>query len=386
MTVAAAAATTAGQTAELCAQALSRCPPSQIGRLLAPWSRFEATRYLTGSASSTPTPIGGTRGSGGGADVADTHDGAGPHSRLDWEGAGGAGGEGSPAPVNGDTSGNSLAQALVAEGVDMSASALIAQLVKPFDGGEGSHLSSVQSAAEAQLVGGPGRAAEGALRLLLLREHGLLGPKPPVVGGEGAVVSAASPSGGVPAEGAAAVAAAAGGPAMLGVGEAEARMKAVDHLCIALALAELRSESTRQGRPTPGGGGGRDGTAEGIDAETGAGQIEETERGPAVVALRLADGAAEEFGVGAVERGVGYALAAADGRGVLRALRALLEETEGRLRALREDAEKGARDGGGEGGAGRETTVEDEVCDFVFRSSDNALVARYWKVGCRNTF
>lgn len=363
MAVAAAAATTAGQTAELCAQALSRCPPSQIGRLLAPWSRFEAARYLTGSASSTPTPIGGTRGSGGGADLADTRDGAGPHSRLDWEGAGGAGGEGSPAPVNGDTSGNSLAQALVAEGMDMSASALIARLVEPFDGGEGFHLWSVQSAAEAQWVGGPGRAAEGALRLILLREHGLLGPKPPVDGGERAVVSAASPTGGVPAEGAAA---AAGGTAMLGVGEEEARMKAVDHLCIALALAELRSESTRQGSPTSGGGGGKNGTVEGLSAETGAGEKEGAERGPAAVVLRLAEGAAEEFGVGAVERGVGYALAAADGRGVLRALRALLEEAEGRLRALREEAERGARDGGGERGAGRETTVDDEVRDFGF--------------------
>ncbi|CAM9271270.1 unnamed protein product, partial [Laminaria digitata] len=58
------------RTADLCAQALSRCPASQLGGLLAPWSRFEAVRYLADAAAVGNGVIGhhGGNGGGGGSD------------------------------------------------------------------------------------------------------------------------------------------------------------------------------------------------------------------------------------------------------------------------------------------------------------------------------
>ena len=83
---------------------------------------------------------------------------------------------------------------------------------------------------------------------------------------------------------------------------------------------------------------------------------------------RLAEGAAEDFGVGAVERGVGYALAAADGRAALGALRALLEQTESDMKALREAGE-GSAACGGSAGDGQSGGGEDEVCAVGSRNS-----------------
>lgn len=142
--------------------------------------------------------------------------------------------------------------------------------------------------------------------------------------------------------------------------------KARGRLCILLALAELRSEmgepraAVSQG-PSTGGHGGGDTVswAEGEATATAAEQkvsedakyqlgqegTEVAAGGPAMLA-RLARGAAEEFGVGAVERGVGYALAASDGRAVLGALRALLEEAEAKVKGLRDAAVEQGRAGG----------------------------------------
>ena len=354
------------RTADLCAQALSRCPASQIGRLLGPWSRFEAVRYVAG--------VSAAGGGGGGVSAA----------------SGGGGGTAAVASalVEGgmdENSATSLGRALAAGGLgglpeDADEAGRSSWLDRHLAGDGGEALGGMMGG------GGPGRAAEGALRFLLLREHGMSSPSssPAPTAGvaaeiKGQVFATTKPHG-RHADPAAATAAA----AAAGGGDSDSTLqKATNRLCILLALAELRSFETDEPRAVAnqapsdadlGGSApvsvadgeagapaaeskasedatgrlGREGTAEEMAAAAAGGA------GPAMPAM-LARGAAEEFGVGAVERGVGYALAASDGRAVLDALRALLEEAEGMVKVLRDAAvEKGRSEGGSATtGAGR---------------------------------
>lgn len=248
-------------------------------------------------------------------------------------GAGGAGGDSS-----------ALAKALVVEGMDALTAASVGQTVTSLEFSlsvKGSLRDGVPSA-------GPGRAAEGALRLLLLREHN---PTP----------SLSTPAGeGLSLGGEKAAAAAA----------AVAATAATDRLCILLSMAELRSEPTSRARPLdePSGPAGELETKWERLSEEREEEEGEDEKKKAVVTAgpafsRLADGAAEDFGVGAVERGVGYALAAADGRAALGALRALLERAESDVKVLREAGEGGAARGGS-AGAGESEEAGDEVRAF----------------------
>ena len=357
------------RTADLCAQALSRCPASQIGRLLGPWSRFEAVRYLAG------TTVGGGGGGGGGVSAA------------------GGGGGGTAA----------VSSVLVEGGMDEHAAtslgrALALDGVGGREGDEAGHSSWLdrqltgdaggEEAFGARGGGVPGRAAEGALRFLLLREHGMSSSSAtaPILGvaaeAEDQEIAVPRPQGHAePAARAAGARAAAG----------EVLQKATNRLCILLALAELRSSETN----TPaavnqvpsaddhGGGGDAVFRPEGHTGATSAeytapGDAKKCQQGggggggqegtgaaaadvSAAMLTGLAKGAAEEFGVGAVERGVGYALAASDGRAVLGALRTLLEEAEGRVKALRGAAVEQGRAGGTSPAGGRPAGGDDEV-------------------------
>ncbi|CAM9252402.1 unnamed protein product [Scytosiphon promiscuus] len=238
-------------TPELCEAldlvALSRCPASQIGRLLGPWSRFEAVRFASGAA----TPL-----------SAASWWKAGWTDRRRWRSAG-------------------------------------PYLSVSLGGGRGA---------------GPVRTAEGALRLLLLREP-----------------------------------------------DEDLRRKATNRLCILLALTELGSDeaialasaaaATPRVFPRPA---DCDGDRDNNTGISFGGVRATSVQGDEI--LGRAHGAAEQFGVGPVERAVGYALAATDGRAALGALRALLEQAEGRVKALREEAAgvggggAGERAGGAEGG------------------------------------
>ncbi|CAN0307340.1 unnamed protein product, partial [Hapterophycus canaliculatus] len=309
------AAGPAARTARLCAQALSRCPASQIGRLLGPWSRLEAFRF----ASGTGTPR-GTENAGGPGDG----DGVGGGASAGERGGGGSA---------------AVASVLAEGGMDGRAAMAVGRTLfedgrDDDEGGGGGGLSPSRwldrrlndgDEDGGDLFGwarGEGglRTAEGALRLLLLREHGL--PTPPSRG----------PGASVDAWGAAAV----------GDDFGDAGMKATDRLCILLALAELRSDEATAVAP---GAPARDRRALGNadSSETGGAGV----RGTAMQGHGLVGRgheAAEGFGIGPVARAVGYALAATDGRAALGALRALLEQAEGRVKALRK-----AAGGGGEG-------------------------------------
>lgn len=344
------------RTADLCAQALSRCPASQIGRLLGPWSRFEAIQYVARTAAA----------GGGGGGIS----------------AVGGGGGGTAA----------VASALVEGGMDEDVAKSLGRALTIDDHGEGKDDETCQSSGlDRHLAagggedifggggsGGPGRAAEVALRFLLLREHGLSSSSPaPIPGGAAAgaedrELAATGPQG---CAGPAAI------PAAVAEGEGEPEdvlQKATNRLCILLALAELRSDTGEPGAvvdrgPSAADHGGSDGVSR-AEGEIGAGTAAAGKKvseggvedrpgrweeengaaaggGGAVALARLAREAAEEFGIGAVERGVGYALAASDGRAVLGALRALLEGAEGRVKALRDAAAAGVEQSGGAGGA-----------------------------------
>ncbi|CAM9861553.1 unnamed protein product [Pylaiella littoralis] len=320
------------RTADLCAQALSRCPASQIGRLLGPWSRFEAIRYLAGTADT-----GDVLGSGGGGGVSAV-----------WGGGGGVA---------------AVASVLVEAGMDECAAATVGRIV----GVRGDENDE----------GLPGRSAEGALRLLLLREHGSSPSSISVVEEEQnsatELLDNAEPATTATAAAAAAVAEAESG---------NARENATNRLCILLALAELRSASSpgeeKTMMPAPevaadlrfpgrsdGGGGGAPNLA----------------GGPAFL-VELAGGAAEDFGVGAVERGVGYALAATDGRAVLGALRALLEQAEVRVKALRDVVAEHGGDAAAAGGKPH-SGADDEVGAAAVAAAepDESLVQALHRMG-----
>lgn len=230
--------------------------------------------------------------------------------------------------------------------------------------------------------------AEGALRLLLLREHGLSSSSSPSISGVGVEEEQKSATklldNGEPAAAAAAAVEAESGIA---------RKNATNRLCILLALAELRSEDKEEEKtavravaalrvaadrgPSGGDGGVSNHVGDETDGTTTADRtakeetsrqeeegVEEATEGPVLLA-RLARGAAEDFGVGAVERGVGYALAATDGRAVLGALRDLLEQAEGRVKALRDAAAEQGGDSvaGGKPAGGDHDEVIDEGDD-----------------------
>lgn len=281
-----------------------------------------------------------------------------------------------------------LAEALVVEGVDALTAASVGRTVTNLEfslSAEGSRGSPQDGGASGA---GPARAAEGALRLLLLREHNsTLSPSTPAAE-EALLLRGGKASPAATAAAATAAAAAAATVAVKASGETKvgesALRAATDRLCILLSVAELRSEAprSRSGDDGPTGSAGdseetkRDRSVEAQEVEGGGkedGEEEREERGekrkgvvtPGPAFSRLAEGAAEDFGVGAVERGVGYALAAADGRAALGALRALLERAESEVKALRETGEEDAASGGGigtgqsEGGGGG--GGEDEV-------------------------
>ncbi|CAN0345994.1 unnamed protein product, partial [Ectocarpus fasciculatus] len=230
--------------------------------------------------------------------------------------------------------------------MDERAAASVEQsLVAGFKAGEGSGGGSDSSSWLDRRLGVGGAAAEGALRVLLIREHGssVLSPFSRDAGdGDGATAK--------PLEKSAGPAAAETTTAL----DDSARRGATSRLCILLALAELRSseeeEEVRaaadtvgdQQLPSSSSAFGNQGGSAGTAAATAA-----------------AREAADEFGVGAVERAVGYALAATDGRAALGALRALLEREEARVKGLREDAEAAATAERRGAGGGRWTVPDD---------------------------
>lgn len=144
--------------------------------------------------------------------------------------------------------------------------------------------------------------AEGALRFLLLQIHRR-------VAGEADSVEAKSAAMSEPAD-----------------HDTVVRI-AIDRLCLSLSVAELSAASRNQKVFDAKGEG------EGSGREWEAGEV------------GIGGESAEVFGVGTVERGVGYALAAADGPAVLRALRGVLEKSERELEDLRQRAEN--QGGGG---------------------------------------
>ncbi|CAM9902098.1 unnamed protein product, partial [Ectocarpus sp. 4 AP-2014] len=340
------------RTADLCAQALSRCPASQIGRLLGPWSRFEAIRYLAGAAAAA-TPTADSDGAG----VAD--------------GAGGSpcagGGSGGPAAV---------ASVLVGGGMDERAAASVERsLVVGFQAGEGSGSDDSSSWLDRRLGVGGG-AAEGALRLLLLREHDscLLSPfsRDAAGDGDGAATKKTLEECAGPTEAAEAAAAL----------DDLARREATSRLCILLALAELRlSEEEEEARASDTAGSQKQPSSSAYGSQGGSVEIAAAAAGPGAAAA--AREAADEFGVGAVERAVGYALAAADGRAALGALRALLERAEARVMGLREDAEAAAAEDRGGAGGGRRKGADDEAVVLAAATidPDESLVQALGKRG-----
>lgn len=240
----------------LCAQALSRCPAFQIGRLLQPWSRLEAARHLL-AAKNIPGSIDVTA-----DDTTTAHEDfsavTAPSNKISME----------------------LEKILVGERM-MEASA--AEWVCRF----------ITSKGYADTEGA--RAlAEGALRFLFLHTYRRVAGKADSV--------EAKPED----------------------HDLVVRI-AIDRLCLSLSVAELSAASKKQ---------------EVFDGKSGweAGEVGN------------GGDSAEMFGVGAVERGVGYALAAADGSAVLRALRGVLEKSERELEDLRQRAEN-------QGGGGSYTEV-----------------------------
>lgn len=236
---------------ELCAQAVSRCPAFQIGRLLQPWSRLEVARHLL-AAKNIPGSNGITA-----DDITTAHE--------DFSAV--------IAPAN-DIS-MELKKILVGKRM-MEASA--AERVCRFIANEGSVDTEDARA-----------LAEGALRFLFLHTNRRVAGKADSV--------EAKPED----------------------DDSVVRI-AIDRLCLSLSVAELSAASRSQKV--------FDGKSEWEAGEVGIG-------GESV----------EMFGVGAVERGVGYALAAADGSAVLRALRGVLEKSERELEDLRQVAEN--QGGGG---------------------------------------
>lgn len=216
--------------------------------------------------------------------------------------------------------------------MEASAAVAIAQATVPALGGSedgtlpahGRMATSFLSSPPA-LAGGvemtrfPGRAAEAALRLLLVRANGRQHSTLAV-----GIDTAAAPT-------------APNNDAQNNDVDDQARLHtALDQLCLHLAQAELRLPASII----------EDQSHDGVPWDD-------------LHMVSFVVNAGEEFGVGPVERGVGYALVAADGQGVLQALRALLEQAESSVTELREGGRKND-DTEGNGSAGH-TSGDDEV-------------------------
>lgn len=232
-------------------------------------------------------------------------------------------------------------ESLIAEGMEPQAAATVLRALGATDetcGALVDHCTMGSDVAEREMgMRRTQRTAEGALRLLLLRAFGKsysqtiskrAGECPMI-----SCQSTVSEEPGLPA--------ASNAASNAGVDDLR---RALDVLCLHLAQAELRSAVPRPEHLS--GGGGDD---VGVSVET------QPAGGGGMPLTAYTSGV--EFGVGPVERGVGYALVAGDGRAVLMALRALLEEAEGTVTELRESRERDALKGDGSAAA----TVPDEV-------------------------
>lgn len=316
----------AARTSELSAQALSRCSPSQIGPLIDSWSHFEAARFLSESVAATPAPdVGSFNGDEGGTicDHINDTDGLTPTSgkvkRHDMD---------------------HLAKSLMSEGMEPKAVATVLRALTssgitgdisshetPSTGDHDTVESDLGLPRKMAGTRSPRRAAEGALRLLLLRTFGECSHSPSAGADAWTVVSNRQ----LAVKEAELVAATSDDPRV------DDLYRALDVLCLHLAKAELHSAVPVSEDPTDGAG---------SDDRDVSDQADAAAHGTAVsTSTVLAPGV--EFGVGPIERGVGYALVAADGRAVLAALRALLEEAEGTIKELRESRETDAANGDG---------------------------------------
>ncbi|CAM9564261.1 unnamed protein product, partial [Sphacelaria rigidula] len=345
----------AARTSELNAQALSRCSPSQIGPLIDSWSHFEAARFLSESVAATPAPdVGSFNGDEGGTicDHINDTDGLTPTSgkvkRHDMD---------------------HLAKSLMSEGMEPKAVATVLRALTssgitgdisshetPSTGDHDTVESDLGLPRKMAGTRSPRRAAEGALRLLLLRTFGECSHSPSAGADAWTVVSNRQ----LAVKEAELVAATSDDPRV------DDLYRALDVLCLHLAKAELHSAVPVSEDPTNG--------ASSDDSDV-SDQADAAAHGTAVsTSTVLAPGV--EFGVGPIERGVGYALVAADGRAVLAALRALLEEAEGTIKELRESRETDAANGDG-----RVVEIALEQVGKLIIEPDAHLVSALHKMG-----
>ena len=378
----------------LCARALARCHASQIGRLLLPWSRLEATRYLF----STLQPVAAST-KGAEDDEADGDD-------LAHSGDIGVSVSAEvSAAVEGALVGGGVIKASTVARVCQSIAAVIGgdslpsprclPYSSPDVEGVAGGLADVEGRASggkdycaAGVEGRQHAAAEGALRLLLLSAHRpQSSPRvgiPPLVAQEGEEKDSAADRGGSYE-----LKAAAADTVSMELCDPGVR-RAIDRLCEYLAVAELSygTLSARRAaveRSVGAQSGGQKRVAEGEDSDEYSGEISSVSGGgggcntwEAVTAQyfleEMGEKSAEALGVGAVERGVGYALVAADGREVLRALKDLLEKAEDNLKVSREGRSHCGDDGIDRQGGGAVTVGE--------AAGQDAVSCR-WREGCK---
>lgn len=323
------------RASDLCAVTLSRCSSSQISQFLELWSRFEALRFLSPPISEMgrAAAVGSV-----GADPRDEMV-AECLSKVDEGGDADTAGDGHPEAegkgsgfvVAGDKDVDRLMQALVKRGPDaLSLTHLerwVDRALGPGDTGKISDNGNAGSGNNQEFdllqdLGGSAspadlsrrreesasrRTVQGILRLLMSRDWGM------IVEAAEAEEHNVCPTN-TPVD----------------ISAAQRMSLILDRLCVHLARLELQSQEVP---PLD------DHSLEVLAKPGGVGK-------PSVV--RLALDAGEEFGVGSVACGVGYALSASDGRVVLQTLKALLEEAESsvkELRASREgnDASRGGR-------------------------------------------
>lgn len=327
------------RVAELCALALSRCSPSQIGRLLESWSSYDATRFLAASVTSSVSDEGGSVVVGDAWAHPDSRTCSSRDVEVDPgdEGkllasssatAGPAAGENGTAGVGTGDGTDCLVRALVSDdGVNTPSLEDTARIIEQILNADGDGEETTPSAAlhsnepagppaVSRFTGGLSRrAAEGTLRLLLVREM-RMATAISIVRPDLSAVPQTAETGALEAL------------STTRVDEAPDVGSLVDRLCLRLAQLELRSAA--QPRPQDWSS-WRSATGE-----------EAARDASADTSVGVLMDAGEEFGVGSVECGVGYALAVADGRVALQTLRALLEEAESSVKALRESGEENA--------------------------------------------
>lgn len=307
----------------ICAQALSRCPPSQIGPLLDSWSRCEAAHFLSGSVGTTSSPGGPANGGNSYGNSTEGHS-LDQNDRFDYAGGATDGVEPADATPAIELShtgarvcgrpASSIVESLIAEGMEQSTAATVGQVLGsiqvaghvPFEVDVGDVILPEVAGDQIQTLS-PRRAAEGALRLLLIRAYGK--PALPSVSGraeKGPNLAAATDVSSATITGRGYIAT---------PGRDDIRT-VLNLLCLHLTKVELRSAAS-QFRSVSTGEFSADTNATGGKAST------------------MAHSSGTEFGVGPVERAVGYALAATDGLAVLSMLRALLEDAEGSVKEMR---------------------------------------------------